>query len=346
MTDFVLQYGLFAAKTVTVVVALAMTLVMAWGLLAALGAGFSRRSRQADHLQVTNLNERYADLRRTLEARILPRKGFRSEEKARRRRRRALGKRSPEQAGESKRLFVLNFRGDIRASAVAALREEVTALLTLARPRDEVVLRLENAGGLVHDHGLAASQLARIRSRGIPLTVSVDKIAASGGYMMACVATRIIAAPFAVLGSVGVLMQLPNFHRLLDSHGIDFELLKGGEYKRKLTLFGENSAEDRARMQQEIDDTHELFKEFVRENRPQLDIAAVATGEHWYGRRALELALCDGLETSDDYLLAASEEAELYELVYTAKKPVVRKLMDVLGDLSQAVIGRRITLAA
>ena len=340
--DFVLQYGLFAAKTVTVVVAL----VAGMGALAALVAGLSRRSRQPDRLQVTDLNDRYASLKRTLEARILPRKGFKATEKARRRRRRALARRSPDETLGARRVFVLNFRGDIRASAVTALREEITALLTLARPEDEVVLRLENAGGLVHDHGLAASQLARIRSRGIPLTVSVDKIAASGGYMMACVGTRIIAAPFAVLGSVGVLMQLPNFHRLLDSHGIDFELLKGGEYKRKLTLFGENTDEGRARMQQEIDETHALFKEFVRENRPQLDIAAVATGEHWYGRRALDLALCDELQTSDDYLLAASEEADLYELTYTAKRPVVRKLIDVLGDFSQAIVGRRFTLAA
>lgn len=337
MMDFVLQYGLFAAKTVTIVVAM--------GALAALVAGLTRRVKQADQLQVTRLNDRYAGHRRALEASILPRKSFKIEEKARRRERRALGKRSLEEARKARRIFVMNFRGDIRASAVAALREEITALLTMARPQDEVVLRLENAGGLVHDHGLAASQLARIRARDIPLTVAVDKIAASGGYMMACVGTRIIAAPFAVLGSIGVLLQLPNFHRLLDTHGIDFELLKGGEYKRKLTVFGENTREDRARMQQEIDDTHELFKDFVGENRPQVDIGAVATGEHWYGRRALELALCDELRTSDDYLLAASDEAELYELVYTTKKPVLRKLVDVAGNLSEAILGRRMTMA-
>lgn len=337
MMDFVLQYGLFAAKTVTIVVAL--------GVLAALVAGLTRRGRQPDQLQVTRLNDRYADHKRALEASILPRRSFKTEEKARRRARRALGKRSGEEARKARRVFVMNFRGDIRASAVAALREEVTALLTVARSDDEVVLRLENAGGLVHDHGLAASQLARIRSRGIPLTVAVDKIAASGGYMMACVGTRIIAAPFAVLGSIGVLLQLPNFHRLLDTHGIDFELLKGGEYKRKLTLFGENTREDRARMQQEIDDTHALFKDFVRENRPQLDIGAVGTGEHWFGRRAVELALCDELRTSDDYLLAASDEAELYEVVYAARKPMLRKLVDVAGNLSEVILGRRMTMA-
>jgi serine protease SohB len=337
MMEFVLQYGLFAAKTLTIVVA-------AWVLIA-LASSISRRGRQPDRLEVTRLNDRYRGLERALEAGILPHRDFKAREKVRRRERKALAKRSAEEAASARRVFVINFRGDIRASAVAALREEITALLSLARAEDEVVLRLENAGGLVHDHGLAASQLARIRSRGIPLTVAVDKIAASGGYMMACVGTRIIAAPFAVLGSIGVLMQLPNFHRLLDTHGVDFELLKGGEYKRKLTVFGDNTPEDRARMQDEVDDTHELFKDFVREHRPGLDIGAVATGEHWYGRRALELALCDELRTSDDYLLAASSEAELYELVYTAKKPVMRKLADVMGNLSDTVLRRRMTMA-
>ncbi len=337
MMEFVLQYGLFVAKTVTIVVAA--------GVLVALLTGLSRRGRQPDRLQVTCLNDHYRSLKQALEASILPRKHFKAEEKARRKERKVARKRSAREAEERRRVFVINFRGDIRASAVAALREEVTALLTIARPEDEVVLRLENAGGIVHDHGLAASQLERIRSRGIPLTVAVDKIAASGGYMMACVAERIIAAPFAVLGSIGVLMQLPNFHRLLDTHGVDFELLKGGEYKRKLTVFGENSDADRARMQQEIDDTHALFKNFVSEHRPQLDMGTVATGEHWYGRQALELVLCDELRTSDDYLLAASQEAELYELVYTTRKPLARKLATMMGNLTDSVLRRRMTMA-
>jgi serine protease SohB len=335
MMDFVLQYGLFAAKTVTVVAAV--------GVLVALAVNLSRRARQTGELQVRRLNDRYQDFSRTLEARLLPRKHFKAEEKARRKERKARSKRSRADADQARRVFVINFRGDIRASAVAALREEVTAFLTVARPGDEVLVRLENAGGFVHDHGLAASQLERIRSRGITLTVAVDKIAASGGYMMACVADRIIAAPFAVLGSIGVLMQLPNFHRFLESRGVDFELLKGGEYKRKLTLFGENSDADRQRMQEEIDDTHQLFKDFVGEHRPQLDIARVATGEHWYGRRALELALCDELRTSDDYLLAASREAELYELDYSTRQPLAQKIAASVAALADRLPGSRLT---
>jgi serine protease SohB len=187
------------------------------------------------------------------------------------------------------RVFVIHFRGDIKATAVASLREEVTAVLTSATPADEVLVCLENAGGLVHEHGLAASQLLRIKEKKIPLIVAVDKVAASGGYLMACVANRIIAAPFAVVGSIGVLAQLPNFHRLLDKHGIDFEQVKAGEFKRTLTLFGKNTEKERAKLKEEIEDTHQLFKNFVSQHRPDLDMTRVATGEHWYGARALEL---------------------------------------------------------
>jgi serine protease SohB len=336
MMEIVLQYGLFVAKTATIVIVA--------GLLVALAASLSRR-RHPERLQVTGLNDRYRSLQRSLEESVLPRKRFKAEEKARRKQRKARGKRSAEEAGASRRVFVINFRGDIRASAVAALREEITAFLTIGRPGDEVVVRLENAGGLVHDHGLAASQLERIRNRGITLTVSVDKIAASGGYMMACVADRIIAAPFAVLGSIGVLMQLPNFHRFLESRGVDFELLKGGEYKRKLTVFGENNDADRHRMQEEVDDTHQLFKDFVAEHRPQLDIAKVATGEHWYGRRAQALALCDELRTSDDYLMTASEDAELYEIVYTTRKPLAQKLTAAVNNLADTLLRRKMAVS-
>ena len=223
---------------------------------------------------------------------------------------------------------MLDFKGDMRASAVASLREEVTAVLAFARPEDEVLVRLENTGGLVHEHGFAASQLMRVRERGIPLTVSVDRIAASGGYMMACVADRILAAPFAILGSIGVLAQIPNFHRLLDRHGIDFEQFKGGEYKRTVTLFGENTDADREKLRQDIEEIHTIFKHFVTEQRPGLDIDKVATGEHWLARRAKDLGLCDELITSDDYLLAANERAELVGVRFEARKRFATRLAE------------------
>jgi len=230
---------------------------------------------------------------------------------------------------EKKNIFVINFKGDIKASEVESLREEITSILTVVKTSDEVVLILESSGGTVHGYGLAASQLKRIRDREISLTVAVDKIAASGGYMMACVANKIIAAPFAIIGSVGVLAQLPNFHRLMKKYNIDYEQLSAGEYKRTLTLFGENDDKDREKFQEEIEDTHELFKEFIKDNREQVDIDKIATGEHWYGKRALDLQLVDELITSDDYLYTAAADADIYEIAQIRKKPVSEKLFSL-----------------
>jgi serine protease SohB len=196
----------------------------------------------------------------------------------------------------------------------------------VARAEDEVVVRLESGGGMVHAYGLAASQLRRIRDAGIPLTVAVDKIAASGGYLMACVADRVLAAPFAIVGSIGVVSQIPNFHRLLRRHDIDFEQVTAGEFKRTITLFGETTEKAREKLRQEVEDTHELFKSFVAEQRPGLDLATVATGEYWLASRALDLQLVDELRTSDDYLVTRSRDADLFQVTYSARKGWMERL--------------------
>lgn len=312
MIDVLLQYALFLAQVVTLVAGIGVIIVMI--------ATAARRARDEDRLEINNLNFRYKQMELSLKHELLDKKRFKGEARAAKK---AAKKKT---ATHDKRLFLVNFRGDIRASAVNSLREEISAILTVAGGDDEILVRLENAGGLVHDHGLAASQLARARNKGIKLTVAVDKIAASGGYLMACVADRIIAAPFAVLGSIGVLAQIPNFHRMLDAHGVDFEQFKGGEYKRTVTLFGKNTDADREKFSQEIGDTHALFKEFVAQQRPSLDIDKVATGEHWYGKRALDLALCDELKTSDDYLLERSADTDILEVKYSTRKPLSRKV--------------------
>ena len=328
MLDYLLQYALFLAETLTIVAAIA-ALVLLVAALAMRHRGGSGQER----LEIRDLGARYREMKQTLEGSLL---GSRARKAAAKARKREAKAREKEGSADRPRVFVLDFKGDIRASAVASLREEVTAVLSYAQSEDEVLVRLENAGGLVHDHGLAASQLMRVRERGIPLTVSVDKIAASGGYMMACVADRILAAPFAVLGSIGVLAQIPNFHRLLDSHGIDFEQFKGGEYKRTVTMFGENTDEDRAKLRQDIEDVHGIFKSFVTEQRPGLDIDRVATGEHWLARRArdLDLGLCDRLVTSDDYLLEANERAELVGIRYVAPKRLSTRVAESLAVLA------------
>lgn len=223
----------------------------------------------------------------------------------------------------NQKIYVLDFKGDTAASAVESLREEITLILATAKAgRDRVVVRLESPGGMVHGYGLAAAQLVRLRDAGFNLTICVDKVAASGGYMMACIANEIVSAPFAIVGSIGVVAQVPNFNRLLKDKHIDFELYTAGEFKRTVTMFGENTAEGKAKFEEELQQTHELFKHFVEKYRPQLNVEKVATGEHWYGKDALELNLVDKLQTSDEYLLGLLAQHEVY-VIDTRRKPTL-----------------------
>ena len=237
---------------------------------------------------------------------------------------------------EKPRVFVLDFDGDMQASQVEQLREEISAILPVASESDEVLLRLESGGGVVHGYGLAASQLLRIKDAGIRLTISVDKVAASGGYMMACVATEILVAPFAILGSIGVVAQLPNFHKLLKKNDIDFEMHTAGEYKRTLTLFGENTDQARQKFQADLDDVHGLFKSFVSTHRPSIDIDAVSTGEYWFGQQTLDINLADRLCTSDAFLMERRSSHELIEVRYRSK----RGWQERLGIAAEAAVER------
>jgi serine protease SohB len=323
MESFLSEYGLFILELVTVAA------IIVFAVLITLSV--ARKPHEQSQLFVEHINkvlQRRADqARRTIV-------GKRDSRKLIRERRRQEKKKKQDKPRP--RLFVLDFKGDIRASATASLREEVSTVLALAEKGDEVLLRMENAGGAVHEHGLAASQLLRLRARGIPLTIAVDKVAASGGYLMACAADKIVAAPFAIIGSIGVLVQLPNFHRALEEKGIDFEMLTAGQYKRTLTLFGENTDEGRDKMKQELVEVHELFQQRIKELRPSVDLEKVATGEHWYGSRALELNLIDEIGTSDDLLLGAAETCELYSVSF--RRP--RKLMERVLQSAEGLLYR------
>ena len=333
MLEFAFEYGLFLAKAVTWVIAIVVVIGSIAGLIRQ-----SRDHQGGDRLDVRHLNRRYEDLAEVLNSELLSEEVRKADEKARKAREKAEAKAAKKGHKPPRpRLFVLNFDGDIGASAVEELREEITALLQVARDDDEVMLKLESEGGMVHAYGLAASQLVRIRDRGLRLTISVDKVAASGGYMMACVAHRIIAAPFAVVGSIGVVAQIPNFNRLLKKHEVDFELHTAGEHKRTLTLFGENTPAAREKFQQELEDTHVLFKRFVAEYRPQLKIDKVATGEHWFGRQALDLKLVDELRTSDDFLMERSRESELYKIEFKPHRSLPERLAHNWARLSRKV---------
>lgn len=318
MTELLLEYGLFLAKTLTVVAALAFLVGFTFTA--------SRRARGHEGLKVTSLNSRLRDAADGLRRALLPKAERKQLAKQRKQEDKAAA------ARRRKRVFVLDFRGDLRASGGASLREEVSAVLAVAETGDEVLLRLENAGGLVHEHGLAASQLTRLREHELPLTVAVDKIAASGGYLMACVANRIIAAPFAVVGSIGVLAQVPNFRRMLDERGVRVEQVKAGRYKRTVSMFGEVTDEDRDKLRDELEDIHALFQAMVARHRPQLELERVATGEHWYGTRALELGLVDELGTSDDWLAKLIGEADVWKVEWRGTRRLLEKLAAAMEE--------------
>ena len=331
MIEYLADYGLFLAKALTWVVAI---LVVAGNLFALLRQ--SREMATLERLEVRNLGERLRDIADHLNRELLPPPERKRLAKARKAEDKARLKAASHGAPKRPRVFVLQFEGDLQAHAVASLREEISAILQVADSDDEVLLKLESGGGLVHAYGLAASQLIRVRARGVRLTVVVDKIAASGGYLMACVADRILAAPFAVLGSIGVVAQLPNFNRVLKKHDIDVELHTAGAYKRTLTIFGENTEAGREKFREELEDTHRLFKSFVTEYRPQLDIEQAATGEHWFGTRALALNLVDELSTSDDYLLKRVRDADVFEIRHQHKKALSERLGLGLAKLASS----------
>jgi len=314
MIEFLAEYGLFLLKVITVVVGIVVIIVVA--------ASAGRKSSQ-DGLEVENLNKKYESLAESLRSAVSSKDQRKKAAKEKKKKDKADAKESSSRP----RSFVIDFKGDLKASAVPSLREEVSAILDVATKDDEVILRLENHGGVVHEHGLAASQLVRIRNRNIPLTVCVDKVAASGGYLMASVASTIYAAPFAILGSIGVLAQLPNFNRMLDNHGVDFEQVAAGKYKRTVTMFGENTDEDRAKLREELEDVHLLFKEAVMKYRPDLDLEKIATGEHWYGKQALDRGLADEIQTSDELLSELVGKRDLYSVSFKIKKPLQQRLM-------------------
>ncbi|MEC7815655.1 MAG: protease SohB [Pseudomonadota bacterium] len=333
--EFLTDYGLFLAKVATFVIAVIIVASVV----------FSAAQRDKDghegegELRIRKLNDQYRKLKESIQARLMSdaeykdwQKQKKKEKKAEKKAAKAKTKKTEGQGDEAEapvkpRIYVIDFDGDIKASDTDTLRRSISAVLSVANPEtDEVIIRLESGGGLVHAYGLAAAQLDRIRNKGVKLTACVDKVAASGGYMMACVADKIVASPFAVLGSIGVVAQLPNFHRFLKKNDVDFEVLTAGEHKRTLTVFGENTDKGRQKFLADLEDTHGLFKEYVSERRPDLDIGAVANGDIWFGKRALDVKLIDEIKTSDEYLIEACERGDVVSVSYQRKRTLPERL--------------------
>lgn len=311
--EFLYDLGLFIAKAATIVIAVAAVL----GLIA--GLALKQKSNSDGELQIDNLSEEFKSDINQIKKSFLSKKEQKQFDKEQK-------KLEKDKKDSNRKLFLIDFEGDVDASATDSLREEISAIISIAQDKDEVLIRLESPGGVVHGYGLAASQVNRLTSRGIKTTVAVDKVAASGGYMMSCVANHIIAAPFAIIGSIGVIAQLPNFNKLLTKNDIEIEQHTAGEFKRTLTVLGENTDKAREKFKEELQEVHELFKSFVAENRPIVDIDKVATGEHWYGKTALDLKLVDELTTSDDYLLSAMKDFDIIKVQYKIKHNIAERL--------------------
>ncbi len=337
--EFLAEYGMFLAKVATIVVAFIIVITA----IAASGQR-SKKPGKKGALKVSFLNDHFEEMKDSIRNAVMDKselktvhkeekKKLKAETKEREKERKAVQKSETPDAeikSQRKRVYVLNFKGNIAADAVACLREEISAVLSMAAEGDEVLLRLESPGGMVHAYGLASSQLLRLRSAKVPLTICVDKVAASGGYMMACIADKLVAAPFAIIGSIGVIVQLPNFHRVLKKYDVDFEMISAGEYKRTLTTFGENTEKGREKMQEDVDTIHGLFKSWVKEHRPSVEIDKISTGETWVGSQAKERYMVDELKTSDECILQACEDSDVYEVEYEFRKSIQDKLGRVL----------------
>ena len=326
--DFLIEYGMFLAKALTIIISIGAVLSMVVS-----ASQKTNRGEDNGEIEILPLNIDFEKTKNKLRIATVEE----SEKKIERKKIKKESKNKNAFDPKSKRrVYVVNFEGNIAASAVDNLREEITAILSVANKKDEIVVRLESSGGMVHSYGLASSQLDRIKKAKLKLTICVDKVAASGGYMMACVGDKIIAAPFAIVGSIGVVAQMPNFNKLLKKHDIDFELLTAGEHKRTLTLFGKNTDKGREKFIEELNETHELFKEYVSKRRPNIDINKIASGEIWFGSRAKELSLVDEISTSDEYICSCFNSAKVFEIKFVRKQ----KLLQRVGGSVEASITR------
>ena len=334
--EYLIEYGMFLAKAVTIVIAIALVV----GIIAAASSRQRKGSDDKGHIRVNKLNEKLEQLQEELQRAILDKDGWKRLQKEKKQKLKKEKKSAAADAGaeRKKRVYVISFKGDIAATEVSNLREEITAVLSMAETADEVVLRLESPGGMVHAYGLASSQLSRIKERKIPLTICVDKVAASGGYMMACLADKLVAAPFAIIGSIGVLVQMPNFHRLLKKNEIDYETITAGEFKTTLTTFGEITQKGRDKVKGDVEDMHELFKRWVKSHRPSVDIDKISTGETWVGLQAKDRYMVDEIRTSDEIIIAACADADVFEVSYEQKQSLQNKLSGVFRSSTAQVL--------
>lgn len=351
--EFLADWGLFAVKLVTVLV-FVFLLVSLLISLAMQAKAHNQDDKDKIKFKFTNLFNFYKDNVDKLDAAIDEFDESKSdkEKKAYLKQKAKALKTEPQKLREEKterikkaeaqgefcpeHLYVIDFDGDARASQVDELTSKVNLILAKATDKDEVIIKLTSPGGVVNGYGLCASQLERIRNKGINLVACVDTVAASGGYMMACVASKIVAAPFSYVGSIGVVAQIPNFNKVLKNHDVEYEQVTAGKYKRTLTMFGENTPEARDKFKQEITLIHNRFKAIVAKYRTKLDIENIATGEYWLAEDAKELNLVDQISTFDEYLQNRLDFTKVCAIKISIDKDEKKSLKDILKKLLMA----------
>ena len=313
--DYFYEISLFSLKALIIVIGL-IAVILIPTIIIKKGESEDKKKKK---FKLENLKDQYKRYIVHFKQKTLEKKEFKKYIKS-------LKKEKSENRQENGSGFVLSFKGDTMATQVEDLREEISLILEIASPKDEVILLLESRGGSVAHYGLAASQLQRLRNHNIPLTVCVDKVAGSGGYLMACVGNQIISAPFAFIGSIGVLFGLPNIHDFLKKHDISYEEITAGEYKRTLTPLGKVTEEKRKKLKEQLDLIHNQFKNFVKQYR-DIDMDQIATGETWLAEEALKKGLVDKIQCSDDYIIDRSKTRNVYKVSLKTQKSFFEKLI-------------------
>ena len=328
---FLSEYGMFLLKSITIVISIIIVLFLFFTIRAR-----AKKLKSEGVLIIKNLSQHFQSIKLQMMKAVASKTEAKSLLKETKK---LIKNKKKQKKTDASKTFVIKFKGDVKATAVESLKEEITAILSVANINDEVALILESPGGTVSGYGLAASELDRVSKRGLKLTVLIDQVAASGGYMMACIANKVIVAPFAIIGSIGVITQIPNFNQLLENKGVKFEQIKSGKYKRTVTMFGKNTEEDRQKLQAELEEIHHLFKSLIKAKRAKIDIDKVATGEYWLGTRAQQLGLVDELMTSDDYLMSLYDKSvDMYMIEYKREVTFMSKVLGAYGKIKDTLM--------
>lgn len=304
----------FSLKALIVVLSILISIIVPVVVIRKLGSP----DKSLRNLKIKNLKNHYDKYIKQFKQTTMNKKEFKKYIKN-------LNKEEKEEK-DKPHLFVLSFNGDIMASQVKNLREEISVILNIAKAKDEVSLILESRGGSVSHYGLAANQLQRLRDHNIPLTICVDKVAGSGGYLMACVGNQILSSPFAFIGSIGVMFGIPNVHDFLKKHDVSYEEFTAGKYKRTVTPLGKITDEKREKLKEQLELVHNQFKSFVKKYR-DIDLEQVATGEAWLAEEALKKGLVDKLQCSDDYILEKFKTHNVYKISLKSPKSLMEKII-------------------